>query len=424
MSPYAVLLLASLTCAAAACAAGPSGGTPLDAVADAYVRLVLAVGRRDPMYVDAYYGPAEWKAEASRGDPRPVADLLSEARDLLARVRSAAPSDRREFLEKQLVAVEGFLRKLSGERWSLDEEALLLYDVEPPRHPLQEFEAARARLEELLPDPGDLAARVQALRDRFVVPADRLEAVVRRSLELARKTTVETVALPPGETFHVSFVRGKPWGAYNWYQGAFTSLIEVNTDLPIELGRIFDTMAHEGYPGHHTYNALLEQKLVRGNGWSEFTVYPLFSPQSVIAEGTANAGISILWTDAGRLALLRDTLAPIAGLAQDEIARYQAVREAMRPLRFVRGVGARMLLDEGRSDEEVVRFLLRYGLEDEGRARRGVEFIRAYRAYVFNYTVGEDLVLLHVGEGPGRLARFLDLLDRPVTPSGLARSRE
>ncbi len=413
-----------LSCAAAACAAGRPGGTPLDAAADAYVRLVLAVGRHEPMYVDAYYGPPEWKTEAARGDPRPIADLLSEARELLARVRSGELSDRREFLEKQLVAVEGFLRKLSGERWSLDQEARLLYDVDLPRQDVAELETARGRLEELLPGPGDLALRVQAFRDRFVVPPDRLEAVVRRSLELARKATVAAVALPPGETFRVSFVRGKPWSAYNWYEGTFTSLIEVNTDLPIELGRIFDTMAHEGYPGHHTYNALLERKLVRGNGWREFTVYPLFSPQSLIAEGTANAGLSILWTEAEKLALLRDALAPIASLPPEEIVKYQAVREASRPLRFVRGAGARMLLDEGRPEEEVVRFLSRYGLEDEARARKGVEFIRAYRAYVFNYTVGEDLVLRHVGEGPGRVARFLDLLERPVTPSGLARGKD
>jgi len=421
MKLEAVLLIVSLGFAAAACGDGRRDGSALDAVSDAYVRLVLAVGRHDPMYVDAYYGPAEWKTEAERGAPRPVAELLTEARDLLDRARAAPPSDRREFLEKQLVAVEGFLRKLSGESLSLDQEARLLYDVDLPRHETAELEAARARLEVLVPGPGELATRVQALRDRFVVPPDRLEAVVRKSLELARQATVARVALPPGETFRVSFVRGKPWSAYNWYQGAFASLIEVSTDLPIELGRIFDTLAHEGYPGHHTYNALLEQKLVRAAGWREFTVYPLFSPQSVIAEGTANAGIRVLWSDAQRLALLRDTLAPLAGLFPGETEKYQELREAMRPLRFARGVAARMLLEEGASDERVVAFLMRYALESEARARKAVDFMRTYRAYEFNYTVGEDLVLRYVGDGPQRVARFLELLDRPVTPSGLSR---
>ena len=41
------------------------------------------------------------------------------------------------------------------------------------------------------------------------------------------------------------------------------------------------------------FNMLLEKNLVRDRGWHEFSVYPLFSPQSLIAEGTANYGIDI-----------------------------------------------------------------------------------------------------------------------------------
>ena len=35
------------------------------------------------------------------------------------------------------------------------------------------------------------------------------------------------------------------------------------------------------------------EDLVRDRGWLEFSVYPLFSPQSLIAEGTANYGIEV-----------------------------------------------------------------------------------------------------------------------------------
>jgi hypothetical protein len=33
----------------------------MDAVAERYAHLVLALGQHDPDYVDAFYGPAEWK---------------------------------------------------------------------------------------------------------------------------------------------------------------------------------------------------------------------------------------------------------------------------------------------------------------------------------------------------------------------------
>ncbi len=415
----AVVIACSVTLLLAACSGEHPKIGSLDSAADAYVRLVLAVGRHDRSFVDAYFGPPDWLTESNRGEPTPLGDLLREARALLGDVRSAESSERREFLEKQLRAVEAFLRIQSGEKLPLAEETRLLYDIEVPSHGVSEFEAARTRLENLVPGEGELGARLQAFRDRFQVPRDRLEAVVRKCLEITRERTAARVTLPAGETFRVAFVQGKPWGAYNWYRGDYHSLIEVNTDLPSELGRVLDTVAHEGYPGHHAYNALLEETLVRGKGWRELTVYPLYSPQSLVAEGTANAGISIVLSDADELMVLRDTLAPLAGIDPKEIERYQAVREAAKALRVVHGEAARMILEGGRSEEEAIRFVSRYGLETEERARKAIEFVRAYRSYVFNYTVGEDLVNAYLGSGPGRTEKFFELLKRPMTPSGL-----
>ena len=91
----------------------------------------------------------------------------------------------------------------------------------------------------------------------------------------------------------MAFVTGKSWSGYNYYQGKATSRLEINTDLPIRISRAVDLGCHEGYPGHHVLNALLEQRLVEGKGWVEFSVYPLYSPQSLIAEGSANYGIDL-----------------------------------------------------------------------------------------------------------------------------------
>ena len=111
------------------------------------------------------------------------------------------------------------------------------------------------------------------------------------------------IPLPPGESFTVEYVTNKSWSGYNWYQGNYHSLIQVNTDLPIYIDRAVDLACHEGYPGHHVYNALLEKSLVRDRGWVEMTVYPLFSPQSLIAEGSANYGIDVAFPGDERVAL-------------------------------------------------------------------------------------------------------------------------
>src|ERR1700676_5261854 len=63
---------------------GAEGPTPMNNIAESYVKLVLAVGQHDANYVDAFYGPAEWKQAAEAAGKRPLPDLLAEARRLLA----------------------------------------------------------------------------------------------------------------------------------------------------------------------------------------------------------------------------------------------------------------------------------------------------------------------------------------------------
>ena len=398
--------------------ASSSGLTP---AAERYVKLVLAVGRHDEMYVDAYYGPPEWKAEAGRGDPVPLAQLLAQAyglRDELDET-TAGPEDRKRFLLKQVDAVVAHLRRLSGERMTLAEEARALYDAEAPRHDVSEFAAAHAKLEALVPGEGPLGPRIEALRKAVHIPPAQIEKTLRLALEAARTANAPFVKLPAGESFETVLVTGKPWSAYNWYLGNFKSRIELNTDLPTELNGLLGTMCHEGYPGHHVYNTLLEERLVKGLGFIEFTVYPLFSPQSLLAEGTANVGIDILFTDDERRRVLTDVLGPAAGIPAEAILALDRIREASKPLRYVNGEAARMLLDDNVPEDEVAAFIGKWGLVTEDKAKKSVQFAKAYRSYVFNYSLGEDIVRKWIGDGPDRRDRFFDILTRPVVPSDL-----
>jgi hypothetical protein len=411
-----VFALLPLSLIALGCAAAPR----LDGLAESYVKLVLAVGRHDALYVDAYYGPAAWKADADRGDPVPLARLLSRARELRAAVEAASgPDDRKLNLAKQLVAVEAHLRRLSGEKTTLAEECRALYDAEPKPHDVAEFAAAQKQLESLVPGEGPLGPRIDALRKAVYVPPAAIEKTLRLALDAARTANAPFVTLPAGENFETVLVTGKPWGAYNWYLGNFKSRIELNTDLPTELNNLLGTMCHEGYPGHHVYNVLLEDRLVKGRGYVEYTVYPLYSPQSLLAEGSANVGIDILFSDDERRRVLTQVLGPAAGVPADAILAIDRIRDALKPLKYVNGEATRMLLDEGVSEAEVVAFVARWGLVSEDKARKSVQFGRTYRSYVFNYSLGEDLVRDWIGTGPDRRARFYALLDRPVVPSSL-----
>ena len=399
-------------------------------VAEAYVRLVLAVGQHDADYVDAYYGPPEWSAEAA-ATPLPLPEIERRAVAILesldedpARDTSAMDHLRRAYLRRQLEALAARVRMLQGDRLSFDDEARALYDVTPPTHGEQHFQAIVSRLDAVLPGRGPVPERYVAYRNEFVIPTDKLDAVFSAAIAAGRERTARHVALPPNETFVVGFVTDKPWSGYNWYKGGYHSVIQVNTSLPIYIDRAVDLACHEGYPGHHVYNALLEQHLVRERGWVEFTVYALFSPQSLIAEGSANYGIEMAFPGDERTAFERSTLFPLAGLPPDRADEYYAVHELVRELSYAGNEAARRYLDGEIDADSAVEWLQRYALASPAAARQRVRFFDRYRSYVINYNLGQDLVRAYVERlaGPDADSRwtvFTDLLASPRLPSDL-----
>ncbi len=400
----------------------------LDAVAREYLALVLELDEHDEGYVDAYYGPPEWR-QAARASPRPLGQLARDSADMerhLANLRvPAADEPRVVFLRAQLRAASTRLRMVQGERLSFAEEALGLYGVslEGVLKPLSDYDPVLARIEALVPGEGPLAGRVEAYMNRFTIPADRLDAVMRAAIAECRRRTLAHIPLPGGEAFTLEFVTNKPWSGYNWYQGHYRSLIQVNTDLPVRIGRAVDLGCHEGYPGHHVHNMLLERALARGRGWVEFLVYPLYSPQSFIAEGSANYGIDLAFPGDERLEFETRTLYPLAGLPVEGAATYLRLQEAMKALAGARFTIARDLLEGRITRDQAVALARRYQLVSQARAEQSIAFTEQYRAYVINYGLGEDWVRTYVesmGADPARRwAAMAELLSGPTLPSDL-----
>jgi hypothetical protein len=402
----------------------------MDAIAEQYVKLVLAVGQHDPDYVDAYYGPPEWKtAAAAKVD---LTAIASNAAGLLAGLpRERQPAGeaealRLQYLERQLSALAARVRILQGARLKFDEESRALYDAVAPTLPESHFQAILNRLERRFPGAGPLVDRYEAFRRDFVVPRDRLAAVFDRAIQACRERTLRHVTLPPDEKFTVEYVTGKSWSGYNWYQGGFRSLIQVNTDLPIYVDRAIDLACHEGYPGHHVYNVLLEKHLVKDRGWVEFTVYPLFSPQSLIAEGTANFGIEVAFPGRERVEFERTVLFPAAGLDGARAAEYYEVQAMTEQLDYAGNEAARRYLNGEIDAAAAAQWLEKYALMPRARAAQRVRFFDQYRSYVVNYNLGKDMVRRFVEARGGtadqprkRWEEFERLISSPRLPSGL-----
>jgi len=401
-------------------------------VAEAYVKLVLALGEHDPAYVDAYYGPEEWRTEATASPPSPIqiGDSASALAATVAQVDVEGAAEpqrlRAAYLQRQLEAVAAHADRLGGRTMTFDEEARALYDVDPPEHTAEEFQAVLDRLDARLPGAGPIHERYQQWRDAFIIPPERLDTVFRAAIAEARRRTVERLDLPENERFELEYVTDKSWSGYNWYQGDAHSLIQLNTDLPIHIDRAIDLAAHEGYPGHHVYNVLIEQELVRERGWPEFQVYPLFSPQSLIAEGSANYGIDVAFPGEERVTFERDVLYPLAGLDPARAAEYREIQELAAELSYAGNEAARRYLNDEFTREEAAAWLTRYGLMDPERALQRTRFMDDYRSYVINYNLGRDMVADYVERLGGtaddperRWEVFGSLLASPRLPSGL-----
>src|SRR6266480_3443399 len=429
-----VLLLLALIAAATARSATPSPTPPtaisVNGIAEAYVKLVLAMGQHDADYVDAYYGPPEWKKESQKEKPLDAIALeATQLRDQLANIPK--PMDemdrlRREYLTKQLSALEARVRILNGEHLKFDEESQALYDTVAPRFPETHFQEILARLEPKLPGEGSLLQRYENWRQAFVIPKDKLDTVFQLAIKACRERTLAHIKLPPNEDFSVEYVTNKPWGAYNWYKGDYRSVIQVNTDLPAYIDRAIDLAAHEGYPGHHVYNALLEKNLVRDRGWVEFSVYALFSPQSLIAEGTANFGRDVVFTKAERLAFEKEVLWPAAGIDPARAEEFYAVQDLVKKLAYATNEAARQYVNGGMNANAAATWLQKYALMDEKRAKQGTKFIEKYRSYVINYNLGEDMVRSYIEKRGGtaeqpeqRWREFEQLLASPRLPGDI-----
>ncbi|WP_292230248.1 hypothetical protein [Brevundimonas sp.] len=418
-----ILMLAS--CATAGAPKTPTDS--LDAVARDYVALTLEIGEREPGYVDAYYGPAEWKA-AAKAHPRTVAELKAGAEALTARLNALPAADpdpmvvqRRKYLLAHVAAADARLRMLGGEKLSFADEAEALFGVRPVLKPLSNYDPVLARIDALIPGEGSLTDRVTAFKSHYVIPKDRLQVVMDAAIAECRKRTLAHIPLPANESFTLAFVGDKPWSGYNYYQGNAASKIEINADFPIYTERAIDLGCHEGYPGHHVYNALLEQTFVRDRGWVEMSVYPLFSPMSFDAEGSANYGIDLAFPGHEGVDFEKTVLFPLAGLDPATAEKKAQLMALTRELARAEYTIADDYLSGRIGREEAIAQLAKYTLTEPAKAAQRLRFIDTYRSYIINYGLGRDTVQAWVErQGPDHWAGMRTLLSSQILPVDLA----
>jgi hypothetical protein len=414
-----------------ACRGSPTAS--LDAAAEFYVRAALALGERDADSLDIYYGPDAWRADA-RARHLPLDDIRAATVPFIASL-DGRPFDnteaeaRRLFLLRQTRAIVSRVDIVRGARPPFAEEVRALFGLERRDGSASAAYAATARqaetthelairseLERLLPGSGDLSTRYAAFDRRFLVPRDRLAAVVSRAIDGCRAATREHVALAPGERVDVEYVPDLAWSAYTRYQGQATSRIQINEALPLTVDRALDLACHEAYPGHHTIDSLLDARF--GGRRIEFVVRPLFSPQSLLHEAAASLAVELAFPGPARLAFERDALFPLAGLAPSDAEPYIRVGRLVDQLQGVQARIARQYLDGELDFPRASAALERDALMPSADAT--LKFLNRFRSYGATYTIGRDALSRYLnahstaGDAASRWRAYINVVSDPV----------
>ena len=408
-----------------------SADDPISAAARSYVKLALAVGEHDPAYIDAYFGPEEWKDEIKKQQLKlqeiaKTAELAIKAlQNLDASSFDPVTRIRHRHLVKQFESLLVRVQLLEGKKLSFDDESLALYDAVAPIHPESHFQKILNQLEVLLPGKGSLNDRYTIFKQNFQIPKDKIDNVFQAAVAESRRRTKEHIDLPDHETFTIEYVSDKPWAGYNLFKGNGKSVIQLNVSLPVYIDSASDFACHEGYPGHHVYNVLREEELLQKRKWVEFSIYPLFSPLAFISEGTAVYGIDVAFPGNERIAFETGVLFPLAGLDPAQAQDYYKVKALTDQLSYAVNEAARRYLNGKVSREKTIEWLRQYAMMPSERANNRMQFIENYRSYVVNYNLGTDLVKKYIEsktENTGdekRWREFEKLILTPVLPADL-----
>ncbi len=376
-------------------------------------------------FVEAYYGPQEWRRLVESEPEITAVELVREAQLLLDELAEQGwPGNRECYLSKHVLAMETLARKLCGEHFALVDEIRNCLDIELAWTDEVYFAQAHALYEAIVPGTGELGERVRNYQASLAFPPEQrelLREVIEQALVEARRRTQALVALPADESLEVRYLDTWEHDAAAYYLGDYRTQIVINVEATGKyVARLFDhKICHETYPGHHTEYVLKEQHLYREQGYLEQAICLTLCPQCVIQEGIAMTAHTLLFAEGEAERWIVEHVYRALGREVDP-AVLVSLRQASEMLGSVED-NAALWLDAGRPDAEVAAYLVRYRLLTPERATAWVASLKhpLWGRYIPAYAGGQRLVARCLA-GAQRRDVFRRLLTEQVTPGQLA----
>ncbi|MFX0032052.1 MAG: hypothetical protein ACFE8V_05485 [Promethearchaeota archaeon] len=393
----------------------------LDKFGKDYLLLALRTGKLIEGFVDAYYGPPELSDLVDNEKLISPNTLLESCKNLQSQLdEQDFIEERMRFLKKTLRAIETSLNITSGKKIPFLEKVFKIYDIKPELFDDSEFYKLYTELDSIFKGSSALSDRLNDFREQHKLSINNLENIFKKASKKIREKTYELFPdlFPNEEEISIDFVKDKPWGAYNWYQGKFKSRIDINIDIPLDCVSVLRFLTHEAYPGHHTEHVVKEQKLYIEQKRFENSILLILAPEAVISEGIGNTAADVLFTDQEKGSFILNELChePSNLDLVLIISYYQSQGKMLKILNNI----AIHAHEDGWSDDELIKYTLDFNLVPEKYIKQQLKLIRhpLWSSYVFNYAYGENLIKEKFGNHPSP-QNFKKLLVNSILPSDL-----
>ncbi len=380
-----------------------------------YLKTVICVGNLTEEktgfnLVDAFFGPEELAPSKITGPlDESLLTILETLDDSVAQIINPL---RQKYIRYALAALKTVVEWVLGDPIIYSDLVFRLFRIHPQRIPAKTIDRAQEKLEvacrELRLPGKSTMEKICTWEKENAIEGQELKRAVetvvtaksREIQELFQKRIFVLLPEPVqnnGITWETT--TEKPWGAYCYYQGNYTSKTVVCIDVPRNIAQMQGLITHET---EHHIALLFREKYYHKHHALDLAVVPLHTPTSVIDEGTAECAQEFLGLN-GRSPLER------------------MIRWLYELRRSVRVNIAYDLNTRGLDQDDAIEILCNRTYMDKKMAAKVIEFVQPKTAgkinfaapYVFNYYFGKNYYvqpLFEKARKKEKLREFFEIL--------------
>lgn len=357
------------------------------------------------LFLDCYYGPAILKnvvIDEEASSSQRLHEDISKLEELLE--NQGFPLERGQFLRMQLGCMKASLKWFAKEQLSFKDDLRAFFGVELSPIPESHFAEGLKYFDKALPGKESLRSRFSQWQKRscqILEPSD-YKKILESGLSEVKQRAHERFAIPREETVEFHLVTKKPYGAANWYQGNYKSVMEFNVDRPIDLFNLLSLVCHEGYPGHHVEYCLKDKHIFREKGWVEQGAVITLSPQLFLSEGIAETAFEMIFEGEEAAGFMQRTFFDPLKIDVANVDLPALISASNRNRLDQISSAMVFLLQDGKSRREVIDYAVTYSLQEESLIKNLYDEIdksRFRQLYLLSYWYGKNTVKMFVSQG-------------------------